>query len=244
MPVGVFRKDEAGRYVFVNAEFCRLRGTTPEQFLGRTPGELGPLEDALTGNLAPPLRAELAMAQRNGLRLLRLVNSLLDFSRIEAGRTEATYELIDLPVLTADLASTFRATVERAGLRFNVETPPLPPVMSDPVRDVREPWPPIRSTVTRPVWERRPTLQDMARYYPKSAIQAVTEARVVLACRVTAKGVPENCIVDSEEPQGLGFGAASLKLARLYRMKPHEKDGQAVAGKEIRIPILWPKPNI
>jgi PAS domain S-box-containing protein len=45
MPVGVFRKNEAGRYVFVNSEFCRLRGTTPDQFLGRTPRELGPLED-------------------------------------------------------------------------------------------------------------------------------------------------------------------------------------------------------
>lgn len=46
MPVGVFRKDERGRYVFVNSAFCRLRGILPEQFLGKSPAELGTVENA------------------------------------------------------------------------------------------------------------------------------------------------------------------------------------------------------
>ncbi len=46
LPVGVFRRDREGRYVFVNASFCRLRGGTPEHFLGHTPAEVAALESA------------------------------------------------------------------------------------------------------------------------------------------------------------------------------------------------------
>ena len=63
---------------------------------------------------------------RNALRLLKLVNTLLDFSRIEAGRIQAAYEPTDLSHLTADLASAFRSAVERAGLQLVVDCPPLP----------------------------------------------------------------------------------------------------------------------
>ncbi len=62
---------------------------------------------------------------RNSLRLLKLVNSLLDFSRIEAGRAQAAYAATDLAALTADLASNFRSACERAGLALRVDCPPL-----------------------------------------------------------------------------------------------------------------------
>ncbi len=86
---------------------------------------LGPTQDALAsgGTLD---RDQLDTLYRNQLRLLKLVNSLLDFSRIEAGRTRATYEPTDLSALTADLASTFRSAMERGGLRLEVDCPPLP----------------------------------------------------------------------------------------------------------------------
>jgi PAS domain S-box-containing protein len=87
---------------------------------------LGPLEEALQDDLAPPQRARLEIANRNALRLLRLVNSLLDFARIEAGRSEAAYAPTDLAPLTADLASNFRSACERAGLAFTVDCAPLP----------------------------------------------------------------------------------------------------------------------
>ena len=83
---------------------------------------LGPLEDTLakSNGLPEEQRNNLQVAHRNSLRLLKLVNTLLDFSRIEAGRVQASYEPTDLAGLTADLASLFRSAVERAGLRLLV----------------------------------------------------------------------------------------------------------------------------
>jgi signal transduction histidine kinase/DNA-binding response OmpR family regulator len=81
---------------------------------------LGPLEDEIARR-PPGGSGQLAMVQRNGLRLLRLVNSLLDFSRIEAGRVRATYRPTDLASYTAELASNFRSACERANLALAVE---------------------------------------------------------------------------------------------------------------------------
>jgi signal transduction histidine kinase len=108
----------------------------------RTPLTLiiGPLEDTL-GDLAAPLsqpqRVLLETAYRNSLRLLKLVNTLLDFSRIEAGRIEAHYEETDLGLHTSELASVFRSAIERAGLQLVVDCPELPqPIFVD--RDMWE----------------------------------------------------------------------------------------------------------
>jgi signal transduction histidine kinase/FixJ family two-component response regulator len=101
--------------------------------------QLGPLEDALADAARPlpgPQRERVEIAHRNALRQLKLVNTLLDFARIEAGRVEAVYEPTDLPAYTAELASTFRSAIERAGLRLVVDCPPL----AEPAYVDREMW--------------------------------------------------------------------------------------------------------
>lgn len=88
---------------------------------------LGPLEDALHDpHLSPTQQERMTIAHRNSLRLLKLVNTLLDFSRIEADRTQAVYEPTDLSALTTDLASVFRSAIEKAGLQLVVNCPLLP----------------------------------------------------------------------------------------------------------------------
>jgi signal transduction histidine kinase len=89
---------------------------------------LGPLEDLLAGRgdaLSPAVRTEVEVVHRNALRLLKLVNALLDFSRLEANRVEAAYEPVDLSLLTSDLASAFRASIERAGMKLTIDARPL-----------------------------------------------------------------------------------------------------------------------
>ena len=100
---------------------------------------LGPLEDLIGGAygpLPPDATKTLALAHSNSLRLLKLVNSLLDFARIEAGRVEASFEPVDLATETAELASVFRSAVERAGLELVVGCEPL----AEPVYVDRDMW--------------------------------------------------------------------------------------------------------
>jgi PAS domain S-box-containing protein len=89
---------------------------------------LGPVEKMLqeTEKSEPGQREQLEIVHRNSLRLLKLVNTLLDFSRIEAGRLQALYEPTDLSTYTAELAGTFRSALEKAGLEFQVQCAPLP----------------------------------------------------------------------------------------------------------------------
>jgi signal transduction histidine kinase len=94
---------------------------------------LGPLEELLARqDPAAEAGGPLDMIHRNARRLLKLVNTLLDFSRIEAGRLQARYEPLDLARYTEELASVFRATIEQAGLKLEIECEPMPePVYVD-----------------------------------------------------------------------------------------------------------------
>ena len=100
---------------------------------------LDPLEEALRDSVsdhAPAHKERLEFAYRNSRRLLKLVNSLLDFARIEGGRIEASFEPTDLAEITADLAGVFRSATEQAQLTLDVDCPPL----SEPVYVDRDMW--------------------------------------------------------------------------------------------------------
>ncbi|HET7695019.1 MAG TPA: ATP-binding protein [Vicinamibacterales bacterium] len=140
---------------------------------------LGPTEDALAhGGVMH--RPELETVYRNQLRLLKLVNSLLDFSRAEAGRAQATYEPIDLAALTTDLASNFRSAIERGGLAFEVDCPPLP----EPVFVDRQMWEKIVLNLLSNAFKF--TLEGSIRVAIRAARGAVT-----LSVEDTGVGIPE-----------------------------------------------------
>ena len=141
---------------------------------------LGPTEAALNGADKALRDDDLEMVHRNQLRLLKLVNALLDFSRIEAGRAQATYQLTNVSALTRELAGAFRSAIEHAGLHFDV------------VCDA------IGATVyvDRDMWEKvvLNLLSNAFKFTLEGSIRlALTErdGRVELTVQDTGSGIPE-----------------------------------------------------
>jgi signal transduction histidine kinase len=153
---------------------------------------LAPLEDALRRRdaLPPESRQELELAHRNAVRLLRLVNTLLDFSRIEAGRVDAIYEPIDIATCTAELASSFRSAVERAGLSLVIDAAPL-------TSDSTLVW------VDRDLWEK--VILNLL----SNAFKHTFEGRIVV--RVQAAGDHVEILVSDT-----GVGIPASELAHIF----------------------------
>ncbi|HEU4685128.1 MAG TPA: response regulator [Nitrospira sp.] len=152
----------------------------------RTPLTLmiGPLQDALAAAASSSdTRPAVELAHRNSLRLLKLVNTLLDFSRMEAGRMQASYQPTDLAALTADLASVFRSMIERAGMRLIVNCHPL----SEPVYVDRDMWEKILLNL----------LSNAFKFTLEGEIEVSLRkmgSEVELAVRDTGTGIPADAI--------------------------------------------------
>ena len=145
---------------------------------------LGPLDDALSDHaapLAPAQRQRIDVTHRNALRLLKLVNSMLDFSRIEAGRVQATYTPLDLSRLTANLAGVFESAMEKGGLAYHVELHDL----DEPVYVDRDMWEKIVFNLLSNAFKF--TLQGQV-----TVILARHEGMARLSVLDTGSGIPES----------------------------------------------------
>ncbi|MBS0171047.1 MAG: PAS domain S-box protein [Nitrospira sp.] len=161
---------------------------------------LGPVEELLASSptaLPPAAKTQLEMVSRNGERLLRLVNNLLDFSRIEAGRAQARYEPTDLGAFTAELASCFQSAVERAGLTLTVDCPSL----AEPVYVDRGMWEKIVLNLISNAFkftfegEIHITLTAATIEAPEGLKHASSPARqAILTVRDTGVGIPAEAI--------------------------------------------------
>jgi signal transduction histidine kinase len=173
---------------------------------------LGPLEDSLADEAEPMparQRERLELMRRNGVRLQRLVNTLLDFSRIEAGRAQASYAPTDLARFTAELASNFSTACEKAGLELRVDCPPL----AQPVY------------VDRGMWEK--IVLNLLSNAFKFTFQGGIEVRLAAAGQAVELRVRDS-----------GIGIAAAELPRLFerfhrvegaRARTHEGSGIGLA---------------
>ncbi|WP_327138774.1 SpoIIE family protein phosphatase [Nocardia sp. NBC_01327] len=182
----------------------------------RTPLTLisGPVQELRTrlADAEPEVRDEVEAIHRNGLRLGKLVNALLDFSRIEAGRMQARYEPVELGAMTGELASVFRSAIERAGLRFVVDSPALP----EPVYIDRAMWEKVvlnlLSNAVKFTFDGTVTVR--LRYEDEHAVFTVTDTGVGIADADMSRLFDRFHRVEharSRSTEGSGIGLALVK---------------------------------
>jgi signal transduction histidine kinase len=178
---------------------------------------LGPTQDAIAADGV--LSGEsLEIVYRNELRLLKLVNNLLDFARIEANRAQASYQATDLAAMTRELASGFRAAVEGAGVELRVDC-----------RTLGEP-----AFVDRDMWEKivLNLLSNAFKFTFEGSIAVTLDLRgerVELTVADTGTGIPEHELphlferfhrvrgAQSRTHEGSGIGLALVhELVRLH----------------------------
>ncbi len=192
---------------------------------------LGPLEEAINDaslvGRTPVQRERLDIVHRNALRLLRLVNTLLDFSRIEAGRVTARFVPVDLTALTADLASNFRSLTDRAGLALRIDCVDLgAPVFTD-----------------RDMWEKivLNLLSNAFKFTFAGEIAVELHARGTMAeliVRDTGTGIPEHELPRLferfhriEGSEGRSFEGSGIGLAMVYELAKQLGGSIAVESK-------------
>jgi TonB family protein len=90
-----------------------------------------------------------------------------------------------------------------------------------------------------PGWLRKPTVEDLARVYPREAVRKRIWGRAVMHCKVTVTGTLSDCAILEEAPEDMGFGAAVLRLAPKFQMSATTPDGKSVEGARVDIPIRF-----
>jgi len=200
---------------------------------------LGPVEESLASRV-PPSAESLDLVHRNALRLQRLVNALLEFSRLEAGRADATFRPTDLAQLTRDLAASFRSAFERAGLLFDVDVANLPqPVYVD-----------------RDMWERvvLNLLSNALKFTLKGSVTlrlSLEEGRALLRVQDSGTGIPADELprlfqrfhrvhgATARTQEGSGIGLALVSdIVQLHggKISVESRPGEGSAF-EVRIPL-------
>jgi signal transduction histidine kinase len=170
---------------------------------------LGPLEDGIGSSTRSLAGEALETTYRNALRLLKLVNALLDFSRIEAGRTQASFRPADLAEITRELASAFRSAIERAGLAYEVDC----------------------ETLREPIWIDRDMWEKVVLNLLSNALKFTFEGKIELRLR----GEGERAVLTVRDT---GIGVADHDLPKLFdrfhriegvRARTHEGSGIGLA---------------
>ena len=192
------------------------------------------------------------MAHALGVRATSLGAAALMLGAGLFAALNMTYQIVDwggaeTPVIEAGVESPPPPPVERPRVQNPLREPvtqlqtfvlaadPFTDADARPMESSFVPLPPGPVEISAPDWISRP--RDLAAYYPRRALERGVEGVVQLDCRVSVIGELQ-CVVRSETPQNMGFGAAALRIAADHRMHPARRDGLAVEGRySMRVPF-------
>jgi protein TonB len=157
--------------------------------------------------------------------------------RVDTTLPDATVNTTESPSADAVAAPSTNAIAPEGGAPA-ADTAPTSPPIPEATSALTGP-----QLITQPDWLRKPTGEDMARYYPDRAQRMSISGRSTVSCTVTEQGTLSACSVIEEEPNDAGFGEAALRMSRLFKMRPQTRDGQPASGGIVRIPIIFTLPG-
>jgi signal transduction histidine kinase len=166
---------------------------------------LGPLEEALAERAEPlgrEQRSRITLAYDNSLRLLKLVNALLDFSRLQAGGVQARFAPLDVAQFTAELAGMFESAITSTSLRLDIECPPL----------------------AEPAWVDRDMWEKIVLNLVSNAFKFTHEGRIAVRVRQNSDSVVL-------EVADTGIGIPDSELPRIFE-RFHRVEGVTGRGYE------------
>lgn len=149
--------------------------------------------------------------------------------------------------LARNLLHASRFTLEvadegRAAQTFELTAPGGQDVLADVLRACNRPLdvpPDLSAVIAQPDWAGRPSARRLGSLIPRRARAEGISGMAVVQCRVSVRGETEDCIILSEDPPEIGFGAATVDLARDFRMHPLRINGEAVDEGVVEIPVRW-----
>jgi protein TonB len=116
---------------------------------------------------------------------------------------------------------------------------PPPMITNGPMPPPGPPLPLAARPVFSPRWIDKPTGAEYAAFYPKAAARAGVPGRATIRCVVRRDGRLADCAIISEDPVGMGFGDATLRVALKFRMGPTDGKGDPVVGRRVVLPLKF-----
>lgn len=100
---------------------------------------------------------------------------------------------------------------------------------------------PLRAELLK--WRSVPRATDFARLFPERATRSDREGAATVLCRLGPKNRLTDCTIQTETPDGYGFGKAATILGTLFELAPDQNDKREQEGASVLVKVRFNLPG-